>query len=264
MPEIQGLNFLHLFTLMIFGLGSFFLSFLIFYKRRKNLAVRLLTVILTIVLYEQFIHLLVQSKQIYLFPFLFHLEWLFDLALYPLLLIFIYEVFNKDFVFRRRYWLFFLPFLWGVVDAFPYLLISAADKKAMIDLYYGHGRPGPIDLFSNLSLFLKRIGIPSAFLGFSLFYLVKNRLSFQYQHSKLLYRYVMLLILAFFLFRVFSQLIYKYSYALTIYEGIEHILDSLLLTMVVLLLCYLLINELTRKKIIAIQWQSADIDGFEP
>lgn len=242
-----------LFNFSILGIGIFFVAYLLSSGKRKNPSVRLMVTIILILLYELFVNTLLQSGFIYQLPFFFKLEFLVSLALYPVTLLLVFSISEKKFSFRYWHLWLFLPFVHECIQSFPHFFTPVEQKRQMIKLFYEHTRPGPVNLFGNPLLFVKRILVPVAFLGYTIMYIRNKRRTNPGKASASLLNYLLWIAIIIFAFRLSAQLLYYVLYSLTQHELIEKILDSSLLTAAILLLCVLLMSELVKTRSLLFQ-----------
>ena len=231
-------------NIAVLGIGAFVLLFL-FTRPRKNKSLLIpIILVVGIFLYELLINSLYQTQLIYQLPWLFKLEWIFDLAIYPLLLLLVFRLVNFN-PFPFWVWLFFfLPFgfefFWYTSR---YLWVDAELKTEMINAFYEFNRKRPIDLFSNPIVFIKRLLIPVSFLLASLLILIPNRQKLTKQG---IYPPLIVLLSLCILFKASASFLYKTYYSFTSDLLSEKILNSGFLTLIVLLCCSYLANEIVK------------------
>src|SRR5690606_18954743 len=172
------------------------------------------------------------------------LEWVVCLALFPVLVLLVMSIADKIFSFHYRLLWLFLPFVLEFAQFFSYLFTPIEQKLQMIDLFYQNTRPGPVNLFSNPLLLVKRVLIPVVFLSYTLVNIFRARHAARGKLSPNLFNYLLWMIGLILAFRISAQILYYFFYSLTQHELVEKILDASLLTAVIILLCSLILNEL--------------------
>lgn len=251
--EHPVISIFSIFNFSILGIGLYFAAYLVSSGKRKLPVVRLMVIAILVLLYELFVNTLLQSGIIYRLPFLFKLEWLMNLALYPVMLLLVFSIADKTFNFRYRHLWLFLPFVLEFAQTSSYLFTPVEQKLQMIDLYYRNTRPGPVNLFSNPLLLLKRVVIPVAFLGYTMMYILRARPATTGKTSANLFNYLLWMIGMILAFRLLAQVLYYFFYALTQNELVEKILDASLLTAIIILLCSLILSELGKTRSVLFQ-----------
>lgn len=106
----------------------------------------------------------------------------------------------------------------------------------MLNLFYKDFRPGPFNYWLNVNTLLKTTIIPVSFLSliaYDFFRFRKKNITIQ---NKRLINILSLIIVVYFLFNQFSNLIYKWVYGATKFSMVEWPIDIAFLSIIILLL----------------------------
>lgn len=228
-----------IFTLI--GSGVFFIAlflglFFLFQKKFKNDGYLFLYVSILILGFELFYKTLIHSQLIYEFYLLYIPGRFYNLLIYPIFLIFVWSVTKSDFSLNKVHKLLVLvPTIYGLYVCVTTLLIPSNEKLDMLNSFYNDTRPGPFNYWLNINSLLKSTIIPLLFLGiigYNFFRFKKQNSTIQ---SKRLIKILSAIIVGYFLFNQFSNLIYKWVYSATKFSMIEWPIDITFLSIIIVL-----------------------------
>lgn len=229
-----------MFTLL--GLGVFFIAlflglFFVLQKKFKNDGYLFLYTSILILGFELFYKTLIHSHLIYNFYVLYLPGRFYNLLIYPFFLFFVWSVIKPEFKLKAIHKLLLLVFMvYGLYVFTTSLLMPSNEKLDILNSFYSDTRPGPFNYWLNLSSLLKSTIIPLLFLGvigYNFFLFKKRNLTIQ---SKRLMNLLSIIIIAYFLFNQFSNLIYKWVYGATKFSMIEWPIDITFLSVLIVLL----------------------------
>lgn len=224
-----------------FGWIAIFLPlFFVCQKRFKNDGYLYLYGCLVVLGLELIYKVLVQSKIIFDLPMLYIPGRLNNLLVYPLLYLFLLSITSSGF--KVKNWHRFLMFgfaLYALYVLSSALKIPTKDKLEMLHLFYQDKRPGPYDYWKNPVSLLKSTLIPVAFLGIMGYHFYRFRNRSKDKPSVRLLNILSLIIVVYFLFNQFSNLIYKAVYRISGFSLVEWPVDIVFLSFLILLLSIL-------------------------
>ncbi|AXT20653.1 helix-turn-helix domain-containing protein [Flavobacteriaceae bacterium AU392] len=229
-----------LFTLLGLGISSiaFFLSlFFIFQKKFKNDGYYFLYVSIIILGFELFYKVSIHSRLIYDFSVLYIPRRFYNLLIYPVFLYFIWSITKVGFkmkIIHKSLLLFFV--IYGVYVFVTGQFISLNEKLEMLNSFYKDMRPGPFNYWLNSKTLVKSIIIPLPFLSimvYDFFRFKKRNVNIQ---SKRLVHILSVIIVFYFLYNLFSNVMYKWIYNVTKYSMIEWPIDIAFLSIIITLL----------------------------
>jgi len=232
------------------GLGVFFIAlflglFFIFQKKFKNDGYLFLYISILILGYELFYKTLIHSHLMYDLYILYLPGRFYNLLIYPTFLFFVWSVIKPEFKLKTIHKLLLLVFvIYSVYVFITGLLIPSNKKLEILNMFYSDTRPGPSNYWRTINSMLKPIIIPLPFLGvigYNFFLFKKRNAMIQ---SKRLIHILSTIIVIYFLFNLFSNLIYKWVYGATNFSMIEWPIDITFLSILIILLCImaLLVN----------------------
>lgn len=229
-----------LFTLLGLGISSIalFLSlFFIFQKKFKNDGYFFLYASVVILGFELFYKVLIHSHLIYDFSFLYLPGRFYNLLIYPVFLYFIWSVTKGDFKMKLIHKLLLLLFvIYSLYVFIAGLLIPLHVKLEMLNSFYDDNRPGPFNYWLNPKPLVKTTIIPLLFLGvmtYDFFRFKKRNTNIQ---SERLIHILSVVVVFYFLYNLFSNLIYKWIYHVTMFSMIEWPIDIAFLSVLIILL----------------------------
>jgi len=224
------------------GLGVSFIAlflsmFFIIQKKLKNDGYIFLYVSILILGFELFYKTLINSHLIFDLYLLYQPGRFYNLLIYPTFLFFVWSVIIPEFKLKTTHKLLLLVFVIYALYVFTTsLLIPSNEKLEMLKLFYRDTRPGPFNYWLNVNSLFKSTIIPVLFLsiiGYNFFSFKKRNVTIQ---SKRLINILSAIIIAYFLFSQFSNLIYKWVYGATKFSMIEWPIDITFLSILIILL----------------------------
>lgn len=222
-----GISFTTLF------LGLFFL----FQKKFKNDGYLFLYASILILGFELFYKTLIHSRLIFDLPVFYLPGRFYNLLIYPIFLFFVWSVIKREFTLKKGHKLLLIALVCYTAYVFVSgLLIPSNDKLDMLNAFYQDSRPGPFNYWFNINSLFKSTIIPLMFLGviaYDFFRFKKKSISNQ---SKRLIHILSTIIIVYFLFNQFSNLIYKWAYCATKFSMIEWPIDITFLSFIIILL----------------------------
>lgn len=220
-----------------FGLMAVFLPlFFICQKRFQNDGYLYLYGCLFILGLELIYKVLIQSEIILDVPVLYMPGRLHNLLVYPLLLLFVLSITNPDY--KVKVWCRFLLYgfgLYALYVLFLALKIPYNEKLEMLQLFYQDKRPGPYNYWKNPISLLKSTLIPLAFLGVVAYHFYRFRKRSHDKPSTRLLHILSLIIMVYFLFNQFSNLLYRMVHEVSGYSLVEWPVDIIFLSFLILL-----------------------------
>jgi len=225
----------------LIGFGIFFIAiflslFFILQKKFKNDGYIYLYTSILILGFELFYKVLIHSYLIYDFQALYIPGRFYNLLIYPVFLYFVWSVTKQDFKMKLVHQLFLMFFVvYGLYVFGTALLIPSNEKLEMLNSFYSDTRPGPFNYWLNMGTLFKSTIIPLLFLGvidYDFFRFKKWNSDIQ---SKRLINILSAIIMLYFLFNQFSNLIYKWIYGVTKFSMIEWPIDIAFLSIVIIL-----------------------------
>jgi len=228
------------------SIGMFLGCFFILRHQLKNDAYLFLYFAQISIACELFYKTLINSKLIYQFTFLYVPGKYFNLLIYPLFLFFIWNIANRDFKLKKSHWLILIGFLlYSTNWFFKGLMISVEDKQKMLDLFYADQRPGPFNYWANFATLVKSTLLPLAFTIVIGYYFVIFKSTITRLSNRRLLNILSGIIVLYFLFSQFSNLLYRWLFEATHYSMIEWPVDILFLALVLFLfsIIALLVNS---------------------
>ena len=229
-----------IFTFLGLGVSftAFFLSlFFILQKKFKNDDYLFLYVSIIILGVELFYKMLIHSRIIFDLNVLYLPGRFYNLLIYPTFLFFVWSVIKPEFKLKIIHKLLLLVFvIYGFYVFVTSLLIPLNEKLEMLDSFYSDTRPGPFNYWLNVSSLLKSTIIPLLFLciiGYNFFLFKKRNSTIQ---SKRLINILSAIIICYFLYSQFSNIIYKWIYNATKFSMIEWPIDITFLSILLVLL----------------------------
>lgn len=234
---------LNFFTIL--GLGVSFLSlfislFFLFQKKFKNDHYLFLYISVLILGFEVFYKTLIHSHLIYDLLVLYLPGRFHNLLIYPVFLFFVWYVIKPEFKLRPTYKLLLLVFvLYGLYVFVSSLFIPSNEKIEMLNAFYSDNRPGPFNYWINVKTLIKSTMIPILFLGVIGYNFFKFKRKIKTVQSKRLINILSTIIILYFLFNQFSNLLYRWIYNVTKFSMIEWPIDITFLSLLVLLLSVL-------------------------
>lgn len=229
-----------------FGIGGFLSLFFILRKGLNDGGYMFLYLLLFLLSYELFYKTLINSKLIYSFPSLYISGRFFNLLVYPVFLFFVLSITRSNFRLRVKHWIMIsIIIAFIIINYLPSLSLSVDQKLKNLDLFYQDTRPGPFNYWKNWQTLLKGTIIPLAFvslIAFEFFRFSKNNPS---KPKKVLLYILLAVISFFFLFNLFSNLLYKKLEMASGWSMIEWPVDIFFLSAVIALLSFtaLLVNS---------------------
>ena len=228
--------------LTLLGLGLSFIAlflglFFILQNKFKNDGYSFLYVSILILGFELFYKTLIHSYLIYDFYVLYIPGRFYNLLIYPIFLFFVWSVTKQEFKLRTSFKLLLLAFVfYGVYVFASGLLIPLNDKMEILNLFYSDNRPGPSNYWLNPKTLFKSTIIPLLFIGvmaYDFFRFKKKNANIQ---GKRLIHILSVVIVFYFLYNQFSNLIYKWAYGATKFSMIEWPIDIAFLSIIIILL----------------------------
>jgi AraC-like DNA-binding protein len=229
----------------LFGLGISFLSFFLglfflFQKKFKNDHYLFLYISVLILGFELFYKTLIHSHLIYNFLVLYLPGRFHNLLIYPIFLFFVWYVIKPEFKLKPAHKLLLFVFiLYGLYVFTSGLFISSNEKIEMLNAFYSDNRPGPFNYWINIKTFIKSTLIPILFLGVIGYNFFKFKRKTKTVQSKRLINILSIIIILYFLFNQFSNLLYRWIYKITNFSMIEWPIDISFLSLLLLLLSVL-------------------------
>ena len=227
--------------LTLIGFGIFFIAiflslFFILQKKFKNDGYFFLYTSILILGFELFYKVLIHSYLIYDFQVLYIPGRFYNLLIYPVFLYFVWSVTKQDFKMKLVHQLLLMFFVvYGLYVFGTALFIPSNEKLEMLNSFYSDTRPGPFNYWLNMGTLFKSTIIPLLFLGviaYDFFRFKKWNSDIQ---SKRLINILSAIIMLYFLFNQFSNLIYKWIYGVTNFSMIEWPIDIAFLSIVIFL-----------------------------
>jgi len=228
--------------LTLLGLGLSFIAlflglFFIIQKKFKNDGYIFLDASILILGFELFYKTLIHSHLIYDFYVLYMPGRFYNLLIYPIFLFFVWSVTKQEFELRGIHKLLILVFVfYGVYVFVSGFLIPLKSKLEILDMFYSDNRPGPYNYWLTFKSLFNSIIIPLLFLGvmaYDFFRFKKKNSNIQ---SKRLINILSVVIVFYFLYNQFSNLIYKWVYDATKFSMIEWPIDIAFLSVLIILL----------------------------
>ncbi|RPG31348.1 helix-turn-helix domain-containing protein [Flagellimonas sp.] len=220
-----------------FGLMAVFLPlFFMCQKRFQNDGYLYLYGCLYILGLELIYKVLIQSRIILDVPVLYMTGRLHNLLVYPFLFLFVLSITNP--VFKVKIWHRLLLCGFGFYALYVLLValkIPTDDKLEMLRLFYQDKRPGPYDYWKNPISLLKSTLIPLAFLGLMGYHFYRFRKRSTDKPSARLLNILSLIIVVYFLFNQFSNLLYRMVHEVSGYSLVEWPVDIIFLSFLILL-----------------------------
>jgi AraC-like DNA-binding protein len=187
--------------------------------------------------YELFYKTLIHSKFIYSFPALYISGRFFNLLVYPVFLFFVFSVTKTNFRLRTKHWLLIISALTFIVfNYFSSLSLSTDEKLNNLNLFYADTRPGAFNYWANWKTLLKGTIIPLVFVGMITYEFFRFKKENSSAPKKTLLNILLAVIFLFFLFNLFSNLIYKGLQTTIDWSMIEWPVDIVFLSLVIALL----------------------------
>lgn len=230
----------------VFGIGSFLSLFFILRKGLNDGGYLFLYFLLFLLSYEMFYKTLIHSKLIYSFPALYISGRFFNLLVYPVFLFFVLSITRPNFRLRVKHWMLLSTIIaFILINYFPSLSLSIDQKLENLELFYKDTRPGSFNYWKNWKTLLKGTIIPLVFvslIALEFFRFTKNN---QSRPKKILLYILLIVTSSFFLFNLFSNLIYKRLEIVSGWSMIEWPVDIFFLSVVIALLSLiaLLVNS---------------------
>ena len=224
------------------GLGVFFIAlflglFFILQKKFKNDGYLYLYASILILGFELFYKTLIHSHLMYDLYVLYLPGRFYNLLIYPIFLFFVWSVIKPEFKLKSTHKLLLLVFLiYGLYVFSAGLLIPSNKKLEILNAFYSDNRPGPYNYWLTINSILKSTIIPLLFLGtigYNFFLFKKRNAMIQ---SKRLIHILSTIIVIYFLFNQFSNLIYKWVYDATNFSMVEWPIDITFLSILIILL----------------------------
>lgn len=232
-----NINLISLLGYAMAGVSVFLSVFYLLKNKLKNDGYFLLYTILLLIALELSYKTLIHSGVISVYPFLFIAGRYHNLLLYPCFLFFIWSITKSGFIPRKSWRFILFPFLAYVLYALiQWLSIDLSTKKQMITQFYADKRPGPFNYWGNLGTILKSVLVPLFFLipiSYSFFRFRKKHTN---QADKRLVALLSIVIISYFHFIQFSNLIYGWLYQISGYSMIEWPVDIVFLSLISILL----------------------------
>lgn len=228
--------------LTLLGLGISFISlflssFFILQKKFRNDGYIFLYVSILFLGFELFYKTLIHGYLIYDFYVLYIPGRFNNLLIYPIFLFFVWSVTKQEFKLRKTHKLLLLAFVfYGVYVFVSSLLIPLNDKLEMLNSFYSDNRPGPFNYWLNPKTLFKSTIIPLLFLGVMAYDLFKFKKKNANIQSKRLIHILSVVIVFYFLYNQFANLIYKWVYGATKFSMIEWPIDIAFLSIIIILL----------------------------
>lgn len=220
-----------------FGIGSFLSLFFLMRNGFKDGKYLFLYFLLFLLSYELFYKTLIHSKLIYSFPALYISGRFFNLLVYPVFLFFVFSITRPNFQLNVKHWtLIFTTVVFFLINYFPSLSLSVDQKIENLDLFYLDTRPGPFNYWKNWQTLLKGTIIPFVFVGLTIFEFIRFTKNNQSLPKRTLLFILLTVISLFFLYNLFSNLIYKGLETATNWSMIEWPTDIIFLSLVIALL----------------------------
>ncbi len=228
--------------LTLLGLGLSFIAlflglFFVLQKKFKNDGYIFLYISILILGYELFYKTLIHSYLIYDF-FVFYIPGRFyNLLIYPIFLFFVWSVTKQQFKLRVIHKLLLLTFIIYSVYVFTSsLLIPLNAKLEMLNSFYSDNRPGPFNYWLNPMTLFKSTIIPLLFLSVMVYDILMFKKKNADIQNKRLIHILSIVILFYFLYNQFSNLIYKMVYRVSKFSMIEWPVDIAFLSVIITLL----------------------------
>ncbi len=224
------------------GFGVFFIAlflgiFFILQKKFKNDGYLFLYISILILGFELFYKTLIHSHLMYDLYFFYLPGRFYNLLIYPIFLFFVWSVIEPEFKLKTIHKLLLSVFLiYGLYVFITGLFIPPDRKLEILNLFYSDTRPGPSNHWRTINSMLKPIIIPLPFLGiigYNFFLFKKRNAMIQ---SKRLMHMLSTIIMIYFLFNLFSNLIYKWVYGATNFSMIEWPIDITFISILIVLL----------------------------
>jgi AraC-like DNA-binding protein len=220
-----------------FGIGSFLSLFFILRKGLNDDGYLFLYFLLFLLSYELFYKTLINSKLIYSFPNLYISGRFFNLLIYPVFLFFVLSITRSSFRLRVKHWILLGAIITFIlINYFPSLSLSIGQKLENLDSFYKDTRPGPYNYWKNWQTLLKGTIIPLVFVSLISLEFYRFTKDSQNRPKKILLYILLIVISSFFLFNLFSNLIYKKLEIAFGWSMIEWPVDIFFLSVVIALL----------------------------
>jgi AraC-like DNA-binding protein len=224
------------------GLGIFFIAlflglFFLLQKKFKNDGYVFLYASIIFLGYELFYKTLIHSLIIYDLVLLYIPGRFFNLLIYPIFLFFIWSITRENYKPNLpQKLLLFLFILYSLYKISTGLSIPTNEKIAMLNSFYKDTRPGPFNYWLNLSTLIKSTLIPLLFLSIMAYDFFRFKKENKNDQTKRLMLILSAVIVIYFLYSQFSNLIYKWAFGIIQYSMIEWPADIIFLSIIVLLL----------------------------
>ena len=224
------------------GLGVFFIalflgSFFLLQKKFKNDGYLFLYASILILGFELFYKTLIHSKLIYNLSMFYFPGRFYNLLIYPVFLLFVWYVIKPEFKLKTIHKLLLLTFIiYSLYVLSKSLLIPTNEKLEMLNAFYNDTRPGPYNYWLNFDSLLKSTIIPLLFLGIIGYDFLKFKKKNMSGQSKRLMHILSTIIVGYFLFNQFSNIIYQWFYKTTKFSMIEWPIDITFLSILIVAL----------------------------
>ncbi|MCG6191164.1 helix-turn-helix domain-containing protein [Maribellus maritimus] len=222
-----------------FGLGVFFIAlflglFFLFQKKFKNDGYLFLYISILILGCELFYKTLIHSRLMYDLYIFYHPGRFYNLLIYPIFLFFVWYVIKPEFKLKTSHkFILLASIIYSLYVLTTGLLIPSNEKLGMLNAFYSDTRPGPFNYWLNLKSLLKSTIIPLLFLGIIGYDFLKFKRKNMTSRSKRLMHILSAIIVVYFLFSQFSNLIYKWFYRTTKFSMIEWPIDITFLSILI-------------------------------
>lgn len=229
-----------LFSLLGIGVSfiAFFLGLFFFIlKKIKNDGYLFLYATILLLGFEMLYKTLIHTRLICSIPVFYIPGRFYNLLIYPVFLYFIWSVTKEDFRIKKNHILILLLVVsFSLYAFFSALVIPSIEKLEMLKLFYYDKRPGPFNYWLNPKTLIKSTIIPLLFLTIIAYDFFKFKRKNANIRSKRLIHITTVVIVLYFLYHQFSNLIYKWIYDYTDYSMIEWPVDITFLAIIIVLL----------------------------
>tara|TARA_R110002073_G_scaffold123234_2_gene266826 strand:+ start:7255 stop:8391 length:1137 start_codon:yes stop_codon:yes gene_type:complete len=224
----------------ILGIGISFMSlfislFFILKNKLKNDGYIFLYLSMLIISYEMFYKTMIHSRLLYDYPELYLPGRFQNLIIYPIFLCFVWSVIKKKIKVKLAFLLLIGFILYGFYVHINAWIIPLDDKVQMLNSFYADNRPGPFNYWANTETLIKGTLIPLVFLGVTGFYFFSFRNKISSIKNKLLLNILSSVIVLYFLYNQFSNLLYQLVYEFTNFSMVEWPVDIFFLSILLML-----------------------------
>ncbi|RDY59398.1 hypothetical protein DX873_08405 [Flagellimonas nanhaiensis] len=185
---------------------------------------------------------MVHSRLFLQFPFFFAPGRFYNLLLYPTFLMFILSISQKRPLSNKWKWMLMAPLLGYALYQFGKLFFMSSETKlTILHSFYQDNRPGPFNYWSNLGTLLKTVIVPLLFLVPIAYYFLGFLRNSKSRPDKTLTLLLSTSILAYSLFTLTSNSIYRWLFGTTQISMIEWPVDIVFLSFMAALFCMVIL-----------------------